>query len=351
MKFKIISLLLLSLAIWSCNKNKDVLPAATIPGTEADWSVPFNEIIAALKRDEMMSINSPLYLSADSATFLNDDDIVLGYVKGSFQTAYPIKVLNYHEVINDRVGNAPLTITYSALTGSGSIFSSDPFLTLTTYGTSGLVYKSNTILYDEASQTLWSQFLRRGIYGPGKDAEQPFTGVIETTWATWKRWFPQTKVVSFKGVPQPDYSVYPYGNYETAQDSLLYPMVLNPSIYPNKQKLLGIVSDSTTVLSSYNEFATTRFLTKQLDGKEVIIFGSETEHYMTAFYSETEDGLSIVVNQPAFDISQGVLFTDNDGTEWDINGLAISGKNLGAQLKRPVHFMAYAFAWNAFYTN
>lgn len=343
-------LTLIIISSWSCNKDKDILPAATIPGTEEEWSIPLSEVIAAQNKDDIPAINVPVYLTADSAaSLLNDDDLILGYVKGAFKIAYPIKVLNYHEVINDRVGNAPITITYSALTGSGSVFTADPLLVFTTYGTSGLIHKSNSILYDEASGTLWSQFLRKGIYGPGKDIEQPYEGLIETTWATWKRWYPETKVVTFKGTPQPDYTVYPYGNYQNSQDSLLYPMVLNSISYPNKQKILGMVLDTSVIYTAYNEFANTRVIGKQLDGKEVLIFGSESEQYMTAFYAETEDGESINVNKAADDLSLGVLFVDTNGTEWDITGLAISGRNLGDRLKRPTNFMAYAFAWKAFY--
>jgi hypothetical protein len=114
-------------------------------------------------RDCIPSIDNPKYVSAEEATHVADDDLVitLSY-KGEYR-AYPSKILDHHEIVNDTVVGDPLAITWCPLCGSAVGIRRTVAGTTTEFGVSGVLYNSDLVLYDRATETLWDQIEAKGI--------------------------------------------------------------------------------------------------------------------------------------------------------------------------------------------
>ena len=164
-----------------------------------NWLVPINEIKdGGPGKDGIPSIDNPIFVSANSieAAYLNNDDLVMGLKFGDEVKAYPHKILDYHEIINDVVDGFPVSVNYCPLTGTGFAWKGDLNSSDKTFGVSGLLYNSNLILYDRETDSNWSQMRIQCINGSQIGDRPEIISIIETTWATWKEMFPETAVMS-----------------------------------------------------------------------------------------------------------------------------------------------------------
>ncbi|WP_304237356.1 DUF3179 domain-containing protein [Jiulongibacter sediminis] len=345
----------LMLSALSC-KKEETTPnnSISLPSIEeADqWLIPVSEIKdGGVGKDGIKSIDEPIHISAQQASFMNDDDLILGFKYNETVIAYPQKILDYHEIINDKIDDFAFSISYCPLTGSGLLYDRSLDGVETTFGVSGLLYNSNLILYDRGSGSLWSQMLLKSINGSKMTAENGFHQLVETTWGNWRSWYPGTKVLSVEGLEvQPDYDVYPYGDYKTNNDNLLFGVANNLSDIPKKERILGIKVGGEVGYVQFKTFGQLNSqLVREIGGEEVLVFGSEKDNYMLAYLAKTTEGDIIRFRKSLMGTGGGLLFEDTQGNAWDFFGTAVSGDREGEQLVIPTHFMGYAFAWAAFY--
>ena len=220
----------------------------------ASWLVPVNEIVdGGPGRDGIPALNYPSYKKLSSVQFMEDDDLVLGLSINGEIRAYPHKILNYHEIINDTIQGMPVVISYCPLTGTGMWWESTSTGSLLTYGVSGLLYNSNLILYDHETDSKWVQMRLDCINGKYKGTRQLPQRMIQTTWKTWKKMYPRSKVLSANtGFDRP-YDVYPYGFYRTNL-LLLFPVTPLDLRRPPKEIVHGIVVRDHAKVYRFNSF-------------------------------------------------------------------------------------------------
>jgi len=177
-------------------------------------SVDFGKLVQACPvRDCIRSIDNPRFVTSDQASFLNADDLILGVVIGGDARAYPAKILDHHEIVNDTVGGKPIAITYCPLCGSGVAVSRVIGDVLTEFGVSGILYNSDLVLYDRASNTLWSQIEGAGVAGPNTGKKLETLPVTMTRWSRWQKKHPAGKVLSTDTGFDEDYSVDRFADY------------------------------------------------------------------------------------------------------------------------------------------
>ena len=125
-----------------------VVNAKEINGFELDDAlIPSAQIFSGGPgKDGIPSIDKPKYKKAHDADFINNDDRVLGITINGISKAYPISILNWHEIVNDSIGDVFYTITYCPLCGSGIAFDSTISEQVLSFGVSGLLYNSGHIL-------------------------------------------------------------------------------------------------------------------------------------------------------------------------------------------------------------
>jgi len=164
-------------------------------------------------RDCIPSIDSPKYLSVEDATQVADDDLVitLSY-KGEYR-AYPSRILDHHEIVNDTVGGDPLAITWCPLCGSAVGFGRTVAGTSTEFGVSGVLYNSDLVLYDRATETLWDQIEAKGIVGTMTDERLELVPVSMSRWGKWRDRHPDTLVLSTETGFAYDYTEDRFADY------------------------------------------------------------------------------------------------------------------------------------------
>ena len=194
-------------------------------------------------KDGIPAIDHPKFVPAGQAR-LAGSDRVLGVTQNGRARAYPVRILNWHEVVNDRFGDRTVTVTYCPLCGTGMAFDTRAGVGSTGFGVSGLLYNSDVLLYDRATQSLWSQILQVAISGPLKGTRMASVPLTHTSWADWRQRHPATEVLSADTGFVRDYNRDPYAGYDKVQ-SLMFEVQHRDERFAPKEWVLGIEVDGT----------------------------------------------------------------------------------------------------------
>ena len=149
---------------FACLLSVDSFARNTINGFDVgNASIPVDEILpGGPPRDGIPAIDNPVFMDAQKATFLSEDDRVIGIARHGITRAYPIAILNWHEIVNDRIGQESIVVTYCPLCGTGMVFAAGSALS---FGVSGLLYNSDVLMYDRQTDSLWSQLKMEAVSG------------------------------------------------------------------------------------------------------------------------------------------------------------------------------------------
>jgi uncharacterized protein DUF3179 len=160
------------------------------------------------------ALDHPAFVSASEADrSLKAQDMILGIELSGVAKAYPVRILNWHEVVNDDVGEQPVLISWCPLCGSGLVYDPQANGRRHTFGVSGLLYQQNLLLFDHDTESLWSQLRGGAVAGPLAGTSLRLLSVTMTTWRSWKAEHPQTLVLSFQTGYKRDYARDPYSDW------------------------------------------------------------------------------------------------------------------------------------------
>ncbi|MDX1666504.1 MAG: DUF3179 domain-containing protein [Saprospiraceae bacterium] len=205
-----------------------------------DLLIPKSEIHhGGPPKDGIPAIDQPVFVSADEANFLKADDRVLGLSIEGQAKAYPIKILNYHEVVNDEFDDRAVVVTFCPLCGSGLAFDAMVEGITRTFGVSGLLYNSDVLLYDRQTESLWSQLMMKAVSGPASGTELQPIPTSFTTWSDWKSRHPESLVLTPDTGHQRNYDLEPYANY-VSSSQLMFPVAHSNSDLPPKELVIGL---------------------------------------------------------------------------------------------------------------
>ncbi len=229
------------------------------------WSVNTQYVHAGSGADGIQCIEDPTCVMAGDIQvhaqhdtepyYLKREDLIIGLRIGDEIRAYPHSILNVHEIANDIIGGEPVAMIYCPLTGTASAWGRSVGDVVTTYGVSGLLYNNNILPYDRATWTVWSQILGEAVYGDHIGERPQQFGIVETTWATWQKMYPESQVLSDSGTGFPwDYTEYPYGDYRTNNDYLLFPIAYDDTRIPRKERVHGITVGDKAKVYRFTDF-------------------------------------------------------------------------------------------------
>lgn len=184
-------------------------------------------------RDCIPSIDKPKFIAAEAATYLDAEDLVLALNHKGVRRAYPTRILNYHEIVNDTVAGDPIAITWCPLCGSGVAFRRELDGKPVEFGVSGLLHNSDLILYDRNSSSLWQQITARAFAGKRRGQTLSTVPLTMTTWREWRQQHPDTQVLSTDTGADEDYgAATPYGDYDKSE-RLMFPVSAHdPRLHP-----------------------------------------------------------------------------------------------------------------------
>ena len=312
-----------------------------VPGTPR--TIRLDEVIwGGVKKDGIPPLEYPKMISAGEADYLKNDHIVFGvYLKGEAK-AYPKRILAWHELFNDRVGGMDVTCAYCTLCGSAILYDQKVGDQQFSFGTSGFLYRSNKLMYDRQTNTLWSALEGVPVMGSlaGSGLQLKRLPIVTTRWKEWRRRHPETRVLSLDTGHRRDYGEgVAYREY-FATDRLMFPTPFQDRRLKNKQEVLALLMDGEAV--AYD----TRFLRKRrlhqdrVAGQDLIILTDKSGAFRV------------------YD-SAGVTFTkwdrnskvrDSSGRQWKATETALLGPN-GEKLLRLSAHRAFWFGWRAQFPN
>lgn len=319
----------------------------------ADWLIPSEEVRdGGPGKDGIPALEDPDMISKDIATYLEESDLVVGFVHNGEARAYSHKVLDWHEIANDNVNGKHVAITYCPLTGTATAWNREINGSISTFGVSGLLYNTNLIPYDRATDSNWTQIGLTCVNGDLIGDEVETYQVIETTWETWKTMYPNTLVTSTNTGHSRNYERYPYGSYQS-DNRVLFPVSnLDERLHP-KERVHGIISAANVKAYRFEHFSNNPIIIDEFDGKEIVLVGSPSQNFIMSFEF-------IRINRQTLDFSlptsfvegrftSSVILTDQFGNEYDAFGKVITGPNTGESLTATESFMGFWFSWAPFY--
>ena len=194
--------------------------------------IPRNEIIAAgMPREGVRPMVDPDFLTVQDILnspdrkirkLLVSGDRVIGVEVGDEARAYPLRMMNWHEVVNDTLDGVPIAVTYHPLTEGIAVFDRRIDGKTRVFAMSGLLWRSSQLLYarnpegtEAGGESLWSQLLAKAVTGPAaKDgARLPLLPFIATTWGEWVARHPDASIVAPDRVLRRQYPRMPYSSY------------------------------------------------------------------------------------------------------------------------------------------
>jgi hypothetical protein len=146
-------------------------------------------------RDAIVPVYEPRYDGPEGGNWLDDDDIVLGYQSDSGAYAYPVKMLNLHEIVNDVIDGVPVLISYCPLCASGVVYSRLLGDRELVFGNTSALCESDLIMFDGETGSYWHQVIGEAIVGPLAGQRLTVLPSRMTTWSQWKTLHPQTWVL------------------------------------------------------------------------------------------------------------------------------------------------------------
>ncbi|MBZ0257189.1 DUF3179 domain-containing protein [bacterium] len=194
-------------------------------------------------KDGIPSLTNPEFVEASEAGYMAPDDRVVGVNFKCGARAYPLKILQWHEVINDQCGDYCYAVVYCPLCDSTTIFNRKVDGVNLEFGVSGLVYQSNVLIYDRQDhpddESLWSQLKGEAVSGKRMGETLALLPHQLVTWSEWRKAYPQTKVLSDDTGHERDYTGNIYQHY-FASDDLMFPVEQNNQRLSSKEPILGL---------------------------------------------------------------------------------------------------------------
>lgn len=191
-------------------------------------------------RDGIRSIDAPAFVPVEEATWVDDSTPVLGVVVKDDARAYPVHLMDYHQIANDVVGGVPLVVTWDPLTGVPLAFERTVDGRTLDFGVSGLLYNSGFLLYDRETESLWSQFLGQAVSGPLAGKRLRRVRIRQEDLTSWRTRVGETRVLVRPAPDKIDYRFSPFERY-MVENVVRYPVKARDDRFHAKELVLGVV--------------------------------------------------------------------------------------------------------------
>ena len=298
------------------------------------------EVIDRL-RDAIPPLHEPQYESADEVRWLRDDDAVIGYAEGDSAWAYPIRILNFHEIVNDMLGGVAVLVSYCPLCGSGVVFSRQVEGRVLTFGNTSALYESDMVMLDYETGSYWWQVAGRAIVGSLTDTSLVVLPATTTSWKVWKQLHPDTVVLSRATGYRRDYDRDPFIGYASQLNHGGFAFPVTPRRYTRLEAgtMVLTVRLGDTARAYPLETKGVDIAHDELGNEPIVIFldGAGGAAAFRARLNEGEPGLS-------FRVRDGTIFDRTTKTHWDLAGRATQGTLAGRELRQLPSKTTYWFA-------
>jgi len=337
MKRFILYLLFSLIFVLSCTREetheKDSIPQDPLL---SGWEVPLEQLVLTSNGlDRIPSIDTPQFVRFNNALLL-DNEIAFVYRFGDTVKVYPKRLIDIHEIINDRIGNHFFAISYCPLTGSALAWNREIDGEVSEFGVSGHLFNENLIPYDRNSSSYWSQMQLEGIKGQHSGAVLRSESLLITTGKTIHQSFPDSYVLLDDIGHVCDSICTGKENNKLMNTTTNSFGIIDKRIAHADEVLLfepSLFSDSISILQT------------DYSGSKMLIIASKSWQFVTAFINDSPSETQFFPVQNKLPIA----FADSNGNSYDLTGMIISGPDLAKRLLSPMSYSARSFAWDLFY--
>ena len=300
-------------------------------------------------QDGIPPLRNPQMLSADEADYLEDDNIVFGVDIDGDVRAYPKRILAWHEMFVDTFyengdtngKSQAIAGVYCTLCGTVIIYKTEHDGVAHELGTSGFLYRSNKLMYDKATQSMWSTTRGEPVLGPlvDKGIALEHLSVVTTTWKEWKRRHPKTKVLSLNTGHSRDYGEGVAYNEYFSTDRLMFNTPFNDKRLKNKREVLALrfAAAPNEQLAIDTHFLNKNPVYSDKIGQQKFLVLTDKSGANRVF--DPKD--VVITDYDGFDTA-----TDSKGNQWQVGERELSTEN-GQRLSRLPYHRAFWFGWRA----
>ena len=193
------------------------------------------------ERDQIKAVDDPQFVIPEQATWVIGDTPVIGIELGGEARAYPVHLMERHQIVNDVLAGVPIALSYDPLAGTPRAFRRSVSGRNLHFGVSGLVYNACSLMYDRETESLWSQFTGQAISGPLAGKRLDRIRVRQEPRDLWLGRAPTSTVLVRPDPKGIDYRYSPYKAY-WLQEEILFPVAAKDSRFHSKELVLGVVA-------------------------------------------------------------------------------------------------------------
>ena len=297
-------------------------------------------------QDGIPPLRNPKMIEGNTVSYLEDDNVVFGVEINGDVRAYPKRILAWHEMFTDVIGGVPVAGVYCTLCGTVILYKTKHKDVEYQIGTSGFLYRSNKMMYDKKTQSLWSTHSGKPVIGPlvNKGIELDYLSIVTTDWKTWKENHPETKVLSLETGYRRNYNEgVAYKNYFST-DKLMFNVPKIDKTLKNKDEVLVVRSENEKnkiigIASKY--LKKHKFYKGVINNKNFVVFTDKSGGHR-AFFTENIVFLNYDKKQKA---------TDAKGNVWIVKENTLLNTVDNTKLKRLHTYNAFWFGLKAAFPN
>jgi len=331
--------------------NRDLFPELLVERTEI--------VTGGAPPDGIPSIDEPEFLRAGDVSDLDPTEAVMLLQHGSAVRIYPVRIMIWHEIVNDVVDGTPIAVTFCPLCNSGIAFERVVDGQVLDFGTSGYLYRSSLVMYDRQTESLWTHFDGQAVVGTMMGSELGFLAVSTVSWAQASEAHPDALVLQGSSNAPKPYGRNPYSGYDQNDAPLSGFFTLEiPEPVPPMTRVLGVRTSDGQVAIPASTLAEQAVIEAELADLEFVAFwapGTSSPLQGDEITAGDEIGSTGVFDRRLDDRllsfeSVSNRFVDIEtGSTWNILGQAINGPLTGSELRPLEHLDTFWFAWVSYH--
>lgn len=345
--------------------------AASVSGLwPTDWSrrtIDLDELLPGLRgedpRDGIPPIDRPTFENVgQAAEWLADNEPgALVRLNGEARF-YPLSIMTAHEIVNDRFGDVPIAVTFCPLCNTAIAYDRRVDGEVLRFGVSGLLRKSDLVMWDDATTSLWQQISGNGVIGTYAGTElQPISTAI-VSFAQFRDSFPDALSLSRNTGFGRSYGLNPYSGYSSLDQPFLFDGEPDPRL-PALSRVVGVVEDYGTKAYPFGSLSEAAVINDVLGDEPLVVFwtGGTADALDKSSIADSRSIGSAVAYRPIVDDgsdsltltftsgTNGTFVDDQTGSTWSITGRATAGPLEGIELDTVVHKNEFWFAFAGFF--
>jgi hypothetical protein len=308
-------------------------------------TIRVEEIVwGGVRKDAIPNLRNPKRVPAAQATYLREDEKVFGVSLNGETRAYPLRILDWHEMANDVIGGRTISLAYCTLCGAGILYETTLGEGETyTFGSSGLLYRSNKLMYDHQTNTLWSHLHGEPVMGPlvGKKIRLRILPMTLTTWGEWRRRHPATEVLSLEtGYRRRYVPGAAYGDY-VRSPALMFPVWKKaPSSLAPKEWIFALDVDGARKAYPLRALLKKPVVNDVVAGNTVALVTDPASEAVRAYFTSGRRLRSA---------EKGRLIDEKSGEVFILEEEHLVNATRTVRLPRAAGHRAYWFGWYAFF--